>query len=143
MLDKDDACVFTPEPVENKGCPIIEEEEQEVLSTAFENLEFLSGKSVIKEESFESLMELAALLVKKAEWNLQISGHTDDVGKAETNMKLSENRSKAVAAFIESQGVALDRIIVKWFGEGSPATSNDTPESRQTNRRVEMEVVFD
>jgi outer membrane protein OmpA-like peptidoglycan-associated protein len=143
VLDKDDDCVFTPGPVENKGCPVIEEAEQEVLNTAFENLEFVSGKSVIKEESFISLTELAALLVTKPEWKLQISGHTDDVGKAAANMKLSENRSKAVAAFIESQGVALDRIVVKWFGEDSPVADNETAEGRQTNRRVEMEVVFD
>lgn len=143
VLDKDDGCVFTPGPVENNGCPVIEEVEQEILNTAFENLEFLSGNSVIKEESYQSLLGLAELLVKKPEWKLQISGHTDDVGEADTNMKLSENRSKAVASFIENKGVALDRIVVKWFGEDSPIADNTTTEGRQTNRRVEMEVVFD
>lgn len=143
VLDKDDACVYTPGPPENNGCPIIEEEEQEVLNTAFENLEFHSGKSVIKDESFSSLTELADLLVLKTEWKLQISGHTDDVGKAESNMKLSEARAKAVATFINSRGVSMDRLVVKWFGEDSPIADNETEEGRQTNRRVEMEVVFD
>jgi outer membrane protein OmpA-like peptidoglycan-associated protein len=143
VFDKDDACPLTPGAVENRGCPVIEEEEQEILNTAFQNLEFLSGKAVIKEESKPSLLELADLLIKKDTWKLQIAGHTDDVGAAATNLELSKKRSNAVADFIESRGVAKERMIIQWFGETDPIGDNKTNEGRQLNRRVEMTVVFD
>lgn len=143
VLDKDDRCPQTPGPVTNQGCPEIKEEEQEVLNTAFENLEFETGKDVIKERSFSSLNDLADLLVKKEDWKIQISGHTDNVGNDAANMKLSEKRAKAVANYLESRGVQRDRMIVQWFGETQPIEDNSTAEGRARNRRVEMEVVFD
>ena len=127
----------------NQGCPEIKEEEQEVLNTAFENLEFETGKDVIKERSFSSLNDLADLLIKKEDWKIQISGHTDNVGNDAANMKLSEKRAKAVANYLESRGVQRDRMIVQWFGETQPIEDNSTAEGRARNRRVEMEVVFD
>lgn len=143
VLDKDDACPATPGPAENGGCPVIEQEEQEILNTAFENLEFVSGKAVIKESSKGSLQELAMLLTEKDTWKLQIAGHTDSVGNDEKNMQLSKERSEAVADFIERYGVARNRMIVQWFGETEPIGDNDTEAGRQQNRRVEMTVVFD
>jgi outer membrane protein OmpA-like peptidoglycan-associated protein len=143
LVDLEDDCPMTPGPIANRGCPIIEEEEQEVLNTAFENLEFLSGKDVIKDESFASLKELCELLVKKSEWKLEIAGHTDAVGDAKKNMILSKKRAQAVGAYIESQGVDTSRLVVKWFGEDQPIADNETNEGRQRNRRVEMKVVFD
>jgi outer membrane protein OmpA-like peptidoglycan-associated protein len=143
VLDKDDRCPQTPGPATNQGCPEIEKEEQEVLNTAFKNLEFETGKDIIKESSFESLNNLAALLLKKEDWKIQISGHTDAVGNDASNMTLSEKRSKAVGKYLESKGVAKERMIVQWFGETKPIDDNSTPEGRARNRRVEMEVVFD
>ena len=136
VLDKDDDCVNTPGPVENNGCPEIKEEEQEILNTAFENLEFQSGKAIIKEVSFASLEELAELLIKKSDWKLQIAGHTDDVGKAQTNLILSKKRSESVRDFLNQRGVEEERIIVQFFGEERPIADNDTEEGRQKNRRV-------
>ena len=81
VFDLEDACPSTPGLPENNGCPKIEEEEQEVLNTAFENLEFVSGKNEIKESSFESLDRLAQLMEDKEEWKLRIAGHTDDQGR--------------------------------------------------------------
>lgn len=143
VLDKDDRCPQTPGPISNKGCPEIEEEEQEVLNTAFNNLEFETGKEVIKSSSYESLNRLAELLIRKEEWKIQISGHTDAVGNDASNLKLSEKRSKAVGSYLESKGVTKNRMIVKWFGETQPIDDNGTAEGRARNRRVEMEVVFD
>jgi outer membrane protein OmpA-like peptidoglycan-associated protein len=143
VLDKDDDCPLTPGLVENRGCPVIEVEEQEILNTAFDNLEFLSGKAVIKEESKASLTGLAELLVKKTEWKLKISGHTDSGGNDANNMTLSKQRAQAVADLIESQGVAKDRMVIQWYGETQPIGDNATEEGRQKNRRVEMTVVFD
>jgi|TARA_B110000208_G_C11765808_1_gene428597 outer membrane protein OmpA-like peptidoglycan-associated protein len=64
-LDKDDACPEVKGIVENKGCPKIEKEEEEILKRAFDNLEFESGRDVIKASSYSSLDELAVLMTKK------------------------------------------------------------------------------
>ena len=143
MLDKDDRCPQTPGPTTNQGCPEIKEEEQEVLNTAFENLEFETGSDVIKKSSYESLDNLAELLVNKEDWRIMISGHTDNVGNDANNMKLSEKRSNSVANYLNSKGVPRDRMIVKWYGETKPIADNGTAEGRAQNRRVEMEIVFD
>lgn len=143
VLDKDDRCPQTPGPVDNEGCPVIEEEEQEVLNTAFDALEFETGKDIIKATSYASLNELAELMVKKEGWKLQISGHTDSQGSDAANMSLSEKRAKAVGTYLESRGVKTDQLIVQWFGETQPIADNATAEGRAKNRRVEMEVKFD
>lgn len=143
VIDKDDRCPLTPGPPENFGCPIIKVEEAKVLKTAFENLEFATGKAVIVLSSFASLDELAALLVSKPTWKLKISGHTDNVGNDEANMTLSKNRAQATGKYLQGKGVAPSQLIIEWFGETRPVADNSTPEGRQKNRRVEMQVVFD
>lgn len=143
VFDHIDDCPRTPGPAENRGCPIIEKEEQEVLNTAFANLEFETGKDVIKASSYGSLDELAELLKKRENYRLRISGHTDNVGNSASNMRLSEKRARAVETYLKNKGVGADRFEVKWFGQTKPAYPNDTPEGRQKNRRVEMEVIFD
>lgn len=143
VIDLEDQCPRTPGPAENHGCPIIEQAEQEVLNTAFDNLEFETGSDVISSSSYESLDQLAELLNKKETYKLKISGHTDNVGSDSNNMKLSEKRSKSVAKYLNNRGVDNSRFVVEWFGETKPIYPNDTPEGRAKNRRVEMEVVFD
>lgn len=142
VIDLEDECPNTAGPVENKGCPVLEKEEEEILKTAFDNLEFLTGKSVIVEESKPSLIELAGLLKKKSEWKLQIAGHTDNVGKAQSNLVLSKKRAEAVRDFLVEQGIESDRMNVLYFGQTQPIDTNDTPEGRQRNRRVEMTIIF-
>ncbi len=143
VLDKDDECVNIPGPVENKGCPKIEEEEQEIINTAFANLEFETGKNVIKESSYESLEALAELLIKKGDWKLKIAGHTDSQGADQANLILSKKRAEAVRDFLVQRGITTERLIVQYFGEERPIDTNDTPEGRQRNRRVEMTIVFE
>ena len=142
VLDKDDKCPNTPGPVANQGCPEIEKEVEEILKTAFENLEFETGKDIIKQVSIPSLTELAEVLVKKSDWRLQIAGHTDNVGNDQNNMVLSKKRSEAVRNFMVSQGIDSERLSVLYFGETQPIGDNNTPEGRQKNRRVEMTIIF-
>jgi outer membrane protein OmpA-like peptidoglycan-associated protein len=142
VLDKDDNCPATAGPISNQGCPVIEKEVEEILKTAFENLEFETGKDIIKETSFNSLLELAGVLTKKTNWGLQISGHTDNVGDAQVNLVLSKKRAEAVKKFLSENGVIATRINVLYFGESMPVATNDTPEGRQKNRRVEMTIIF-
>jgi len=143
ISDKYDLCPTIKGVPENNGCPAIEKKEQEILDRAFSNLEFESGKSVIKTISFPSLIELAGLMLQKPEWKVQLSGHTDNTGKPEKNMELSKNRAQAVKDYLIKQGVQEYRIRTEWFGQERPVADNATPAGRQQNRRVEMKIVFD
>ncbi len=143
VTDNEDDCPNTPGLAENKGCPKLTEAEQHVLDLAFSNLEFESGKSVIRTSSLDELDSLASLLVSKPDWKLNIAGHTDDVGAASSNLRLSKGRANAVKDYLNSRGVAEDRFIVEWFGETAPLVPNTSSANRQKNRRVEMEVVFE
>ncbi len=143
VIDKEDRCPLTPGDPANFGCPVLKVEEAAVLKTAFENLEFETGKAVIRSSSFASMNELATLLISKPAWKLRISGHTDDVGSDASNMTLSKNRAQSTGKYLEGKGVAPGQIITEWFGETKPIADNGTPEGRQKNRRVEMQVVFD
>ena len=143
VLDKDDDCPTVKGVVENKGCPKIEAVEQEILNTAFENLEFNTGNAVIKTVSYASLDELAGLLIKKKDWKLQIAGHTDNVGEAQKNLILSKQRAESVKAYLISKGVDAKRLNTLFFGETQPIATNETAEGRQKNRRVEMTVIFE
>lgn len=143
VLDKDDNCVNVPGDPNNHGCPVILEEEKEILQTAFENLEFQTAKAIILPESFESLEALADLLIKKPGWRLIIAGHTDNQGDDQANLILSKKRAEAVRDFLVQRGIDPSRLIVQYYGETKPIDTNDTPEGRQRNRRVEMEVIFE
>lgn len=132
------APIVTPEETKVE----LKEEEAEIIKKAFDNLEFETGKNVIKNESYSSLNELASLLDKKNTWKLKVSGHTDNQGDAATNMVLSEKRAVAVKMYLIMQGIAPDRIKVEWFGATKPIADNATEEGRQKNRRVEM-LIFE
>lgn len=142
IIDDKDECPKIPGVAENNGCPKIEKEEQEIINTAFNDLEFESGKAVILKSSFKALDDLAALLKKKSEWGLRISGHTDNVGDDNKNLILSKDRANAVKKYLVGKGVSASRLESLYFGETKPVASNDTEEGRQKNRRVEMKITF-
>ncbi|MBN8696122.1 MAG: OmpA family protein [Bacteroidetes bacterium] len=140
IVIKADANKMKPEDAKDVAIKLNKEEE-EVLKKAFNNLEFATGKDIIKQESFTSLDELAGLMAKKPNWRLKISGHTDNQGQAAANLKLSEKRSKAVQNYLVSKGIAADRFKVEWFGAKKPIADNKTEAGRQKNRRVEMLII--
>ena len=143
VWDAEDKCPKTPGTKANNGCPEIKKEEQEVLNVAFEDLEFETGKAIIKSESYPSLDKLADLLVKKVDYKLNIAGHTDNQGKPAANLTLSKNRANAVKEYLVKKGVAATRLKAEFFGDKKPIAPNKTPEGRQKNRRVEMRLKFD
>jgi outer membrane protein OmpA-like peptidoglycan-associated protein len=112
-----------------------------ILKKAFSNLEFETSKDVIKKESYTSLDELADMLKKKPEWKLKLSGHTDNSGSKEENMKLSEKRARAVAKYLAGESISESRFKILWFGSTKPIAPNTTPAGRQKNRRVEMVII--
>jgi outer membrane protein OmpA-like peptidoglycan-associated protein len=148
VADKYDNCPTEAGSFENAGCPnidpnlvILNEAEKKVLNEAFSSLEFLTGTSKISESSLLSLTELANLFIAKPDYKLEINGHTDNLGNAKNNKKLSQDRANAVKAFIVSKGIATDRLKATGFGSSKAIADNKTPEGRQRNRRVEFKIV--
>lgn len=143
LADNVDECPKTPGTLANKGCPEIKKEEKAILAKAFSNLEFETGKAVIKAVSYPSLNELADMLIAKSDWRVKLSGHTDNTGTPAGNMELSKNRANSVRDYLIGQGVPSERIITEWFGQEKPVADNKTSAGRQQNRRVEMKIVFE
>jgi outer membrane protein OmpA-like peptidoglycan-associated protein len=139
LIDSLDKCPFEVGPKANKGCPITAEAIS-IVKVAQEKLEFETGSSVIKKESHQSLNTLAYYLVKNSDFKVSLKGHTDNVGAAEKNLKLSIDRANAVKAFFIDRGVDASRIEAQGFGMQYPVTDNRTPAGRAANRRVDIEI---
>jgi len=87
------------------------------------------------------LHEAALVLKKNPEIKVEIDGHTDNIGSAAYNMKLSERRAKSVMKYFVDNGIEAQRLTTKNFGFTRPAASNDTDQGRAQNRRVELTPV--
>lgn len=105
------------------------------------NIFFETAKAELLPTSQTELNGLIAILNENPGMKIEIRGHTDNVGSDETNQKLSENRSKSVVDYLVGKGIDPSRLQYKGFGESAPATTNDTPEGRAINRRVEFRVI--
>jgi OOP family OmpA-OmpF porin len=109
---------------------------KQTLKDVFDNLNFETGKDVIKTESYPYLDELANVLVQAKNWKISITGHTDNVGSDAFNLELSKRRANAVKNYLVSKMVADALITTDGKGETMPLVANDTPENRAKNRRV-------
>jgi outer membrane protein OmpA-like peptidoglycan-associated protein len=97
------------------------------------------ASATLKPESTPVLEEIAAALVANPDWNLTIEGHTDSVGTAAYNLDLSNRRAAAVReALVTRYHINGDRLSTAGYGFTRPKASNDTPEGRALNRRVEL-----
>jgi outer membrane protein OmpA-like peptidoglycan-associated protein len=101
---------------------------------------FDTASYTLKEGAREKLAKISGIVLAHPGLNLKIEGHTDSVGSDEYNQQLSENRAEAVREFLIDQGVAASTVTAQGFGKTQPVASNDTPEGRQKNRRVELVV---
>jgi outer membrane protein OmpA-like peptidoglycan-associated protein len=122
------------------SCTLPDNKTQRVLKDAYDNLTFESGKAIIKPTSFPYLDELVTVIQDPdaLSWTLSIEGHTDNVGGKEYNQTLSENRANSVKKYLVDKGVKAERVTAKGFGLDKPIDTNDTPEGRSKNRRVEF-----
>jgi OmpA-OmpF porin, OOP family len=100
---------------------------------------FDTGSDRIRPESTPTLKEIGEMLAQHAELRLRIEGHTDSVGSADANQALSELRAQAVLRYlVQRYEIDEARLEAAGLGQTSPVDSNDTPEGRQNNRRVEL-----
>ena len=104
------------------------------------NLFFKTNSSELDHESLPELERLLDLMKQNPNLQIQVNGHTDNVGSESSNQILSENRAKSVYQYLSENGIEATRLSYKGFGESQPVGDNNTDEGRQANRRVEYEI---
>ena len=110
-------------------------------SVILKNIFFDLNKFELRPESTVELNKLVMLLNENPAMKVQISGHTDNIGKKEDNLILSLNRAKAVTAYLTGKGIGAGRLLPKGFGDSKPMATNDTEQGKSLNRRTELNVV--
>lgn len=102
------------------------------------HINFDTGKSRIKSESYEIVSEITKMLNANPDLKISIEGHTDNVGNHEANMKLSKNRARSVLMALVDEGIDETRLKSEGFGHSKPIGDNTTEEGKALNRRVEL-----
>ncbi len=110
-------------------------------SVKINNINFETGKSILKKESFEELDRVVNFLNTNKTIKIQIQGHTDNVGKPDKNLQLSKARAKAVIEYLSAQGIDPVRLTSEGFGQNVPVADNKTPAGKALNRRVEFKIL--
>ena len=99
---------------------------------------FDTAKATIRPESYAKLDLVFEFMKHRKHAQVEISGHTDNVGKAKANKLLSEQRAQACRTYLMGKGIDGARMKTVGHGDEKPIATNDTPEGRQTNRRMEV-----
>jgi len=103
---------------------------------------FDTNKFNINNDSKVTLDKMASILTEYPDTNVLVVGHTDSQGAEDYNMTLSKNRAEAVTNYLTGvKGLSAGRFTTNWYGETSPIATNDTPEGRAQNRRVNIVIV--
>ncbi|MDX2195503.1 MAG: OmpA family protein [Cytophagales bacterium] len=105
------------------------------------NIGFKFGSTELTEESYPELLRIVDELTENPTLVIEIEGHTDNIGSAESNMKLSQNRANSVRTFLLSKGLDESKVKSLGLGETKPIATNETDEGRTVNRRVEFKVL--
>jgi outer membrane protein OmpA-like peptidoglycan-associated protein len=111
------------------------------------NVEYDFNKATLRPTSYKTLNDLVEVMKMKDKMEIEIAGHTDNIGSDEQNLKLSQERANAVRNYLISKGIKANRIIAKGYGAEEPVASNtnpdgsDNPTGRQQNRRTEVRII--
>ena len=141
--DYRDDCPETPDhidadPLRSDGCPGLAWPRGDRIELT-DQVRFDFGRATIRPESLPTLNAVARILKRNGDIRLlEVAGHTDNVGGASANLRLSRLRAAAVRQYLVSQGVASSRLVAKGYGETLPVDTNLTDPGRFFNRRVEF-----
>ena len=134
--------VYVPEPVVVEEKPVVVGKGESITGKticAIDIINFEFDKSTIKKESYPYLDKIVRLM-KNTPIHVVVRGHTDNVGDADYNMELSKKRAEAVYNYLLKAGVEPSHLSYEYYGMTRPISTNDTPEGRLMNRRVEFEI---
>jgi len=149
ILDKDDKCPNEPETIngfqDEDGCPDkgppskvkISKGQIVILDKVF----FDTNKASIKPISFNLLDQVALLIKANPEFKIRVEGHTDSRGKADRNLKLSDERAASVRTYLIKKNIEPERLQSVGYGSAQPIADNKTRAGREANRRVEFHIV--
>lgn len=149
ILDENDACPVQPETVngydDEDGCPdrkleLVEVKRDLKKIEIKERVFFRTARASIRTRSYDLLNQVAEAIMTNPTMAVVVEGHTDSVGSAASNLKLSQRRADAVRSYLIRQGVPEDRLTAIGYGEERPLDSNRTREGRSRNRRVEFTI---
>ncbi|MCZ7601373.1 MAG: OmpA family protein [Melioribacteraceae bacterium] len=120
----------------------IKKEEIQVGQTIeLKNVFFAFNKSDLLPESYPELNKVAEFLKDNPTVEIELAGHTDDIGSDSYNMELSDKRANSAKAYIVAQGISESRLRAKGYGETRPVAPNDQDWGREKNRRVEFTIL--
>jgi outer membrane protein OmpA-like peptidoglycan-associated protein len=122
------------------GVEVTRPAENEIAVRLTNDILFDFNSYSLRPESRDTLRELANNFRQYPDEEVSVEGHTDNVGGDDYNQRLSEQRAGAVRDYLVDQGVPDTRVNAVGFGKSQPKASNDTPEGRQVNRRVEIHI---
>jgi OmpA-OmpF porin, OOP family len=91
--------------------------------------------------SYGLLDEVVGVMLDAPDIRLAVHGHTDSRGGQAYNRDLSQRRAQAVVKYLTDKGIPFDRLEARGFGADKPLATNDTPEGRANNRRVEFKIL--
>lgn len=145
ISDNNDKCPSIAGLKELKGCPEIKinTKAKEIFQKAMAGIQFESGKDIIKKTSYPILENVVSVLKENPDWNVEIQGHTDNVGNYDANKTLSEKRALAVKNYLVTKGVNGDKLTSSGYGSDKPIADNKTAPGRAQNRRVEFKVSYE
>lgn len=110
-------------------------------TVVLKNIFFDFNKATLRPESMIEIDKIYRLMVDNPTIELEISGHTDNIGSASVNKSLSSRRAEAVVNELVRRGIDKDRLVSRGYGFDRPAQSNDTAEGRAQNRRTEFKII--
>jgi OOP family OmpA-OmpF porin len=135
IIDQKDKCPGTPPNtrVDGDGCPL-----PKVLQLKGVTFEF--NKSRLRPDSKTVLDTVVEIMKRYPDMQVEVAGHTDNVGGDAYNQKLSERRAEAVRQYLINAGIAGGNMTAVGYGKKEPIATNDTDEGRELNRRVELRI---
>ncbi len=138
--DTSDRCPNEPGPADEQGCPRVYRD-VEVTSTGIvihQTIYFEFNRATIRSVSFPILDTVAQVMRDFPDISVEIQGHTDDRGRDDYNMRLSQERAESVRQYLIQRGIAPERLTARGYGETRPIDTNRTPAGRARNRRGEF-----
>ena len=145
VLDAQDKCPTEQEThngyKDDDGCPDELPAAVKKFTGVIKGINFKANSADIQKSSFKLLNDAVKVMKEYSDLRIEISGHTSSEGKAEKNLKLSQDRAASVKAYLVGQGIADDRVITVGYGSEKPIADNKTAKGRQQNRRIEFRLL--